>query len=679
MAPELILGGTAGRTSGPTSSAWGRSSARSSPAGRPTTGRRPAGPGHGVRGRPGRGPARLGIVRGGRGADGPGPHCLSVDPARRPRDAGEVESRLTAYLDGAANGSARPSWPGRGPGPRRRGADPATAGGRPGRARSSALVALGGRRRRLDTRQRLAQWEQARRPPRGGTAPGPGRRRPGRRRGPWLEAREAVRLARIPLARAATRSGRGRRTSAGRSKGGLAAAEADHRLLGSLELPRALAVERKQEAADAAYGAAFREAGLDVDHRDPTSVGRAVARRPAGVKRDVAAALDGWAIVRRTGPPGRSPTRPVAEAAGGGPRRRPGALAGRPPRCPGAQRPRGQRPTGRGRGPGTTPGPEPLAPGPNPDRAGRHAGGRRRSSGRAWRAYPEDFWINLDLAHALVWSQSPLPEEAERHALASVVLRPGSAGPHMGLALLRHRRGDRDGAEAEYLAALRLRPDDPASLYNLGNLLADLGRVEESVASYRRDPGEARLSRRISASTSPPRCSARSPRRVGGRAPRVGPRRAGPGPGLVQPRPRPRQARRRRGGGRGLPPGRQAGPDPRHPDPAPCQPGTVAGRPAGRIPRKFPDPARPDFPSVPLLARSGEFPSSGPPGLRAGARIGGTPWAWRSRGPIGCIESNHEPCRPPGVRDLAEGDACLRAEEAPTDRIETSRTLGRHP
>ena len=69
---------------------------------------------------------------------------------------------------------------------------------------------------------------------------------------------------------------------------------------------------------------------------------------------------------------------------------------------------------------------------------------------RAWRAYPGDFWINLDLAHSLAWSQPPLLEEGERHALASVALRPDSSGAHMGLALFRQRRGDRDGAEDEF-------------------------------------------------------------------------------------------------------------------------------------------------------------------------------------------------------------------------------------
>ena len=49
--------------------------------------------------------------------------CLAAEPERRPRDAGEVARRMTAYLAGCRSGSGRPSWRGsrRRRGPRRSG------------------------------------------------------------------------------------------------------------------------------------------------------------------------------------------------------------------------------------------------------------------------------------------------------------------------------------------------------------------------------------------------------------------------------------------------------------------------------------------------------------------------------------------------------------------------------
>ena len=43
--------------------------------------------------------------------------CLAAAPKHRPRDAGIIVAGLTAYLRGVEVGSARPSWPRRGPRP----------------------------------------------------------------------------------------------------------------------------------------------------------------------------------------------------------------------------------------------------------------------------------------------------------------------------------------------------------------------------------------------------------------------------------------------------------------------------------------------------------------------------------------------------------------------------------
>ena len=115
MAPEQARGRDAtGSTSGPTSSAWGRSSARSSPACRRTPARSSGEVARGWR----RGPSWPTAWRGSTPA-GPTPRLLALarrasppSPRHRPRDAGEVALAMRTYLDGVQERPAVPSWSG---------------------------------------------------------------------------------------------------------------------------------------------------------------------------------------------------------------------------------------------------------------------------------------------------------------------------------------------------------------------------------------------------------------------------------------------------------------------------------------------------------------------------------------------------------------------------------------
>src|SRR5262249_25069957 len=77
-----------------------------------------------------------------------------------------------------------------------------------------------------------------------------------------------------------------------------AAAQNDQKLLDKLvEIRSAKAEDREGSATDAAYTAAFRDAGIDVAALPAAEVGAKVKGRPVAVA--LAAALDDWASVRR--------------------------------------------------------------------------------------------------------------------------------------------------------------------------------------------------------------------------------------------------------------------------------------------------------------------------------------------------------------------------------------------
>jgi Flp pilus assembly protein TadD len=76
-------------------------------------------------------------------------------------------------------------------------------------------------------------------------------------------------------------------------------------------------------------------------------------------------------------------------------------------------------------------------------------------------------------------------------------VQPGDAAAHVLLGILRDQTGDLDGSEAQFRAAIQLRPDLPAARANLGRLLADRGRFDEALACFdqavRRDPNDVQV------------------------------------------------------------------------------------------------------------------------------------------------------------------------------------------
>jgi serine/threonine-protein kinase len=83
-------------------------------------------------------------------------------------------------------------------------------------------------------------------------------------------------------------------------KAGLAAAERDRTLLDRLvEIRSAEADDPGGSATDAAYAAAFREAGIDLVRLTPAEAGAKIMARPASVVPGLTAAIDDWAAIRR--------------------------------------------------------------------------------------------------------------------------------------------------------------------------------------------------------------------------------------------------------------------------------------------------------------------------------------------------------------------------------------------
>jgi tetratricopeptide (TPR) repeat protein/tRNA A-37 threonylcarbamoyl transferase component Bud32 len=105
---------------------------------------------------------------------------------------------------------------------------------------------------------------------------------------------------------------------------------------------------------------------------------------------------------------------------------------------------------------------------------------------RAQQRHPGDFWINHDLADLLKnWVQPPQLEEAIRHYMIAVALRPQSPGAHLNLGVALYDKGMLDEAVAEYREALRLKKDDALAHNNLGAALKHKSRLDDAIAEYR--------------------------------------------------------------------------------------------------------------------------------------------------------------------------------------------------
>jgi eukaryotic-like serine/threonine-protein kinase len=109
----------------------------------------------------------------------------------------------------------------------------------------------------------------------------------------------------------------------------------------------------------------------------------------------------------------------------------------------------------------------------------------------AWRRFPSDYWVNLELGHSS-WTSSSLdgghyerPDEAMRFYSAAVAIRPSSAHAYNLLGIILTKKGDMDGAITADQEAVRLRPDNSIFHSNLGFSLEEKKRIDEAIVEFR--------------------------------------------------------------------------------------------------------------------------------------------------------------------------------------------------
>jgi tetratricopeptide (TPR) repeat protein len=268
------------------------------------------------------------------------------------------------------------------------------------------------------------------------------------------------------------------------------AIESDRRLFAALEAARGGVFESVGWAEmDAAYGWAFRAAGLDIDATDATTAGACIRTRGRPV--ELTAALDAWADVRRrAGRPEADWRRLVAAA----------RAADTDPwrdilRSKAAAEDNAAHEALRALADDT----DRLDAQPPASlillAAKLHeTGDRVRAEAvlrRAWARFPNDFWVNFRMAEApgMGWGGPndvfPRPAEALRYLTAAVALRPESAMAHDYLGIALHAAGDLPAAAAAQREAIRLNVDDPWIHFHLGATLSDSGDMAGAAAEFR--------------------------------------------------------------------------------------------------------------------------------------------------------------------------------------------------
>jgi serine/threonine protein kinase/Flp pilus assembly protein TadD len=226
----------------------------------------------------------------------------------------------------------------------------------------------------------------------------------------------------------------------------------------------------ENEAADAAYTAAFTEYRLDVDGLDPQTAAEQVRAR--SIQWQLVAALDDWALARKAlKRPEWGQRLAVARAADPDEwrNRLRDYLEGNDPKAL-----------------------EQAAaadnahdwPAQNLVQLGRLARGTTSAERVAavlvqeQRRYPGDFWINEQLGLLFLEPPTVRPEEAFHFLSIAVALRPKSAGAHYHLAIALDARRRSDEAIAEFQKVIRLRPDWAEAHAALGLILECAGRFD---------------------------------------------------------------------------------------------------------------------------------------------------------------------------------------------------------
>jgi tetratricopeptide (TPR) repeat protein len=266
---------------------------------------------------------------------------------------------------------------------------------------------------------------------------------------------------------------------AARARRQAAEAQWDHRFLDRLAEVRSQKEDEFDRAdTDGDYAQAFREFGLEV--AAPAAVAERLRPRPEEVRREVAAALDDWALLRRRS--GRA---------------WPGLLAlarAIDPDDPVRNALRGLDRTDRARERAKLAELARVAQVDQlPAASAQLLGMALREAGEVERAaallkeaqlrHPRDAWLSYELARTFQAHKPPRWDEAIRYYEAARAVRP-EVGHALGHAL--EKRGQAGDAAALFAELTRLRPANPRHHNCLGIALRATGRLEEAIAEHRR-------------------------------------------------------------------------------------------------------------------------------------------------------------------------------------------------
>jgi serine/threonine-protein kinase len=402
--------------------------------------------------------------------------CLAAEPSNRPRDAGAVRDRVTAYLSGVqerlraaeidrARAEARAAEE-----RRRRRLQLGLA------ASLLALTTLGGLAFTYELQRRQAHVARIDRLLAEATL-----LRNQASAQPevvyhWTRAREAVARIADELGPSAPARLAALRLEV---EAGLGAAESDRDLLARLvDIRSAQADDLDGSATDAAYADAFGVAGIAPDGGNPAEAGAQVARRPPPVAAALVAALDHWAGIRRrrdaTGQ-GCAPVLAAARAADRDPDRdalRAALLVEEKAQRLGRLRPLADH----ARAGSWTPTSLVLL-GDALASAGDVDAGIAVLQLASW-SHPGDAGAHYALAQLLDGARPPRPEEAIRAYSIAWGLQPELAG-HT-LAHLLERRGRGAEAESVWRDLVGRRPGNGHHLGCYGQYLKERGRVAEA-------------------------------------------------------------------------------------------------------------------------------------------------------------------------------------------------------
>jgi serine/threonine-protein kinase len=230
-----------------------------------------------------------------------------------------------------------------------------------------------------------------------------------------------------------------------------------------------------RSSADPVYAEAFRDYGIDVETLAIDEAATLVRQRPIADK--LAAALDDWASVK-SDDPGRQRLIAIARAADSDEWRN---------QCRDAFV-RHDLPTMRIlalSGKATTQPPTTLY---LLGRALYTLGDNKAALAllrRAQRRYPDDFWINEQLAGSLWAQEPPQLDDACRYFTAALSVRPQSQLTRVNLGGVLNEKGAHDEAIALLQDTIALNPNISGAHINLGNALRDKGALDQALSAFR--------------------------------------------------------------------------------------------------------------------------------------------------------------------------------------------------